>query len=195
MRQLVATGQRPYAYVGVTTEDLTPSLAQHFGYPVAARASSRRRQADSPAAAAGLRAGTTARPFYGRRVRARRRRDRRDRRRAGPQRRGRRRGSSRSAARPGEIAHFTVVRGGAPAACRRPPRRAAGRPTRGSSANAAVRSTRSLLSDPRSCVYGKHVALTAPTATVQRSERDGARPVTADDSGEGRSTSRSAGSP
>ena len=34
MAQLIATGRVAYAYVGITTEDLTPSLARRFGYPV-----------------------------------------------------------------------------------------------------------------------------------------------------------------
>lgn len=34
MAQLIATGHVTYAYVGITTEDLTPSLARRFGYPV-----------------------------------------------------------------------------------------------------------------------------------------------------------------
>jgi S1-C subfamily serine protease len=34
MRELIATGRVAYAYVGITTEDLTPSLARRFDYPV-----------------------------------------------------------------------------------------------------------------------------------------------------------------
>jgi S1-C subfamily serine protease len=34
MTQLIASGRVAYAYVGITTEDLTPSLARRFGYPV-----------------------------------------------------------------------------------------------------------------------------------------------------------------
>jgi S1-C subfamily serine protease len=34
MAQLLAKGHVAYAYVGITTQDLTPSLARHFGYPV-----------------------------------------------------------------------------------------------------------------------------------------------------------------
>jgi S1-C subfamily serine protease len=33
MAQLIATGRVAYAYVGITTEDLTPSLARRFKYP------------------------------------------------------------------------------------------------------------------------------------------------------------------
>ena len=32
MEQLLATGARRYAYVGITTEDLTPAIATKFGY-------------------------------------------------------------------------------------------------------------------------------------------------------------------
>jgi serine protease Do len=58
MEQLVATGRVSYAYVGVSTEDLTPALARHFGYPVAHGAVIATVQDGSPAAKAGLRAGT-----------------------------------------------------------------------------------------------------------------------------------------
>ena len=34
LEQLVASGTVHYAYVGVTTSDLTPTLARRFGYPV-----------------------------------------------------------------------------------------------------------------------------------------------------------------
>src|SRR5439155_12308454 len=34
MEQLLATGKVAYAYVGITTEDLTPGIARRFGYPV-----------------------------------------------------------------------------------------------------------------------------------------------------------------
>src|SRR5207237_1917074 len=34
MNELIATGTVSYAYVGITTEDLTPSIARHFRYPV-----------------------------------------------------------------------------------------------------------------------------------------------------------------
>ena len=32
MQQLLANGTVRYAYVGITTEDLTPSIAKKFGY-------------------------------------------------------------------------------------------------------------------------------------------------------------------
>jgi len=58
MEQLIATGNVSYAFVGVSTEDLTPALARHFGYAVDHGAVIATVQQDSPAAKAGLRGGT-----------------------------------------------------------------------------------------------------------------------------------------
>ena len=58
MEQLIATGAVSYAFVGVSTEDLTPGLARHFGYPVDHGAVIATVQEGSPAAKAGLRGGT-----------------------------------------------------------------------------------------------------------------------------------------
>jgi 2-alkenal reductase len=57
MQQLIATGTVSYAYLGVTTEDLTPSLAKRFDYPVQHGAVIESVRERSPAAAAGLRGG------------------------------------------------------------------------------------------------------------------------------------------
>src|SRR5207237_766569 len=57
MRQLIANGSVSYAFVGVESVDLTPSLAEHFGYPVRYGAAISTVFAGSPAARAGLRAG------------------------------------------------------------------------------------------------------------------------------------------
>jgi S1-C subfamily serine protease len=57
MEQLIATGSVSYAFVGVTTEDLTPALAKHFGYSVNRGAVIASVQDGSPAADAGLRGG------------------------------------------------------------------------------------------------------------------------------------------
>ena len=65
MEQLIATGSVSYAFVGVTTEDLTPSLARHFGYPVDHGAVIARVQDGSPAADAGLRGGDGRESFLG----------------------------------------------------------------------------------------------------------------------------------
>jgi S1-C subfamily serine protease len=65
MEQLMVTGSVSYAFVGVTTEDLTPSLARHFGYPVEHGAVIARVQTGSPAADAGLRGGDGRESFLG----------------------------------------------------------------------------------------------------------------------------------
>ncbi len=57
LNQLVATGSVAYAYIGVTSEDLTPTLARHLGYPVARGALVDSVIAGGPAAKAGLRGG------------------------------------------------------------------------------------------------------------------------------------------
>jgi len=65
MEQLIATGSVSYAFVGVTTEDLTPALAKHFGYPVDHGAVIASVQPDSPAADAGLRGGNRNESYLG----------------------------------------------------------------------------------------------------------------------------------
>lgn len=65
MAQLIATGEVVYAYVGITTEDLTPSLARRFGYPVSYGAVITSIRPGSPGARAGLRGGTEEREFAG----------------------------------------------------------------------------------------------------------------------------------
>jgi S1-C subfamily serine protease len=57
MEQLIASGSVSYAFIGVTTEDLTPALAKHFGYSVQHGAVVATVQPDSPAADAGLKGG------------------------------------------------------------------------------------------------------------------------------------------
>jgi S1-C subfamily serine protease len=58
MEQLLKTGRVAYAYVGITTDDLTPSLARRAGYPVQYGAVISSVQRPSPALDAGLRGGT-----------------------------------------------------------------------------------------------------------------------------------------
>ena len=106
------TGTVRYAYVGIKTEDLTPSIARRFGYARAPRRPDRHASLPgSGAAAAGLKAGTRDEAFRGLGVHvggdaivaidgmpvARRRGRRPDRRARG--------------CYPGEIARFTLVRG------------------------------------------------------------------------------------
>ncbi len=70
LAQLLRSGHVSYAYIGITTEDLTPSIARAFGY-----AARRGALIDffapgaSPGRAAGLRAATRAVPFEGEVVR------------------------------------------------------------------------------------------------------------------------------
>ena len=56
--QLLATGRVSYAYVGITTENMTPSLARALGYQVARGALIVGVNGGSPADKAGLRGGT-----------------------------------------------------------------------------------------------------------------------------------------
>jgi S1-C subfamily serine protease len=65
MEQLLATGKVSYAYVGITSEDLTPGIARRFGYPVKYGAVITSVRPGSPGARAGLRGGTDERDFNG----------------------------------------------------------------------------------------------------------------------------------
>jgi 2-alkenal reductase len=65
LQELVATGKVVYAYVGITTEDLTPSLARHLGLPVAHGALVDAVLGGTPGAKAGLRGGTSEEEFEG----------------------------------------------------------------------------------------------------------------------------------
>ena len=65
MAQLIANGSVSYAFVGVETTDLTPALAHHFHFPVSRGAVVTNVLANSPAAAAGLRAGKRTAQAFG----------------------------------------------------------------------------------------------------------------------------------
>jgi len=65
MEQLIANGTVSYPFVGITTTDLTPALARHFGYRVQRGAVITSVQPKSPAAAAGLRAGNETKQYLG----------------------------------------------------------------------------------------------------------------------------------
>jgi S1-C subfamily serine protease len=65
MAQLAATGRVVYAYLGVTTEDLTPTLARHLGYVVSRGAMIGEVRDGSPAKRAGLRGGSDEETFNG----------------------------------------------------------------------------------------------------------------------------------
>jgi 2-alkenal reductase len=63
--QLVQTGRVTYAYVGVNAEDLTPTIARRFGYPVERGAVIACVVPDSPGDKAGLRGGDERRELNG----------------------------------------------------------------------------------------------------------------------------------
>jgi 2-alkenal reductase len=65
MEQLMATGRVSYAFVGVTTEDLTPALARHFGYPVGHGAVIVSVKPNTPGAKAGLHGGNRDATYLG----------------------------------------------------------------------------------------------------------------------------------
>ncbi len=65
LRELVAGRKVGYAYAGVQTEDLTPSLARHLGLEVGRGALVDRVTPGGPAAAAGLHGGTAEAQFQG----------------------------------------------------------------------------------------------------------------------------------
>jgi 2-alkenal reductase len=67
---LLTKGHISYAYAGVQTEDLTPSLARHLGLPVEYGALVDRVTPGGPAAAAGLRGGSSEEQFRGQTVTA-----------------------------------------------------------------------------------------------------------------------------
>ena len=68
MEQLIANGRVAYAYVGITSEGLTPALAEHFGYATDYGAVVTSVGPGSPAAKAGLRAGDGTEDFLGARL-------------------------------------------------------------------------------------------------------------------------------
>ncbi|HEX9415443.1 MAG TPA: trypsin-like peptidase domain-containing protein [Gaiellaceae bacterium] len=65
MEQLLAHGHVAYAYVGITTDDLTPSLARYLHYGVSSGALITCVKTGSPGARAGLHAGTNRTTFEG----------------------------------------------------------------------------------------------------------------------------------
>ncbi len=65
LRQLVRSGRVVYPYVGISTENLTPSLARRFGYGASYGAVIVSVEEGSPGAKAGLRGGGDEEPFNG----------------------------------------------------------------------------------------------------------------------------------
>ena len=58
MRQLIASGEVSYPYVGITSDDLTPSVARRLGYEIERGALVARVLEGGPAARAGLKGGS-----------------------------------------------------------------------------------------------------------------------------------------
>jgi S1-C subfamily serine protease len=69
MEQLIATGEVQYAWVGVSTQTVTPSMAEDLGLGARRGAAVQRVVEDSPAEAAGLRGGTEEREYEGIQIR------------------------------------------------------------------------------------------------------------------------------
>ncbi|HET6657635.1 MAG TPA: trypsin-like peptidase domain-containing protein [Gaiellaceae bacterium] len=65
MEQLIKSGDVRYAWLGVSTQTLTPRLAEHFGYPVDAGAAVQTVVAGSPASKAGIQGGDEEQDFTG----------------------------------------------------------------------------------------------------------------------------------
>jgi S1-C subfamily serine protease len=65
MEQLIQTGRVRYAWVGVSTQSVTPTLAERFGLTVQQGAAVQEVVADSPAEKAGLRGGGEQEAFAG----------------------------------------------------------------------------------------------------------------------------------
>jgi len=65
LEQLLRTGRVSYAYIGVTTQDVTPGLARRFGFAAAHGALVARVEPGTPAARAGLRGGTRVAGYNG----------------------------------------------------------------------------------------------------------------------------------
>ena len=65
MEQLIADGRVRYAWLGITTQTLTPSLARHFGSGVERGAAIQAVVPGSPAEKAGLRGGSSGQVFEG----------------------------------------------------------------------------------------------------------------------------------
>ena len=65
MEQLIESGEARYAWLGVSTQTLTPRLAEHFDYPVHEGAAVQTVVADSPASEAGIQGGGAEKDFTG----------------------------------------------------------------------------------------------------------------------------------
>ena len=68
MDQLVRTGSVSYAYIGITTQDVTPGLARRFGFAADRGALVSQVEPGTPAAKAGVRGGTRVESWNGLRI-------------------------------------------------------------------------------------------------------------------------------
>jgi 2-alkenal reductase len=68
MDQLVRTGSVRYAYIGITTQDVTPGLARRFGFAADRGALVSQVEPGTPAAKAGVRGGTRVESWNGLRI-------------------------------------------------------------------------------------------------------------------------------
>ena len=110
LRELLSSGHVLYAYLGLTSEDLTPSIAARFGYPARYGALIESVAKNGPAAKARLRAGTRIVSYDGQSLTVAATRSSRS---TGPDAQLRRgRGLCRRAAIAGEVARLTVIRDG-----------------------------------------------------------------------------------
>ena len=66
--QLVASGRVSYAYIGITTQDVTPGLARRYGFDVERGALVADVEPDTPAARAGIRGGSRVVSYNGLRI-------------------------------------------------------------------------------------------------------------------------------
>ena len=66
--QLVASGRVRYAYIGITTQDVTPGLARRYGFGVERGALVADVEPDTPAARAGIRGGNRVVSYNGLRI-------------------------------------------------------------------------------------------------------------------------------
>ncbi len=66
--QLTRTGRVSYAYIGITTQDVTPGLARRFGFSAGRGALVSQVEPDTPAAKAGIRGGSRVESYNGLRI-------------------------------------------------------------------------------------------------------------------------------
>ena len=65
LEQLISTGRVAYAYIGITTQDVTPGLSKRFGLGAPRGALVAEVESGTPAAEAGIRGGDRSEDYYG----------------------------------------------------------------------------------------------------------------------------------